>query len=61
MITKEMEKTYWELREEMERANDKWTGYRTNENWQKLQEATAIFHGYCTTILTQLMEEEDAK
>lgn len=61
MITKDMERTYWELREDMERAKGIWTGYRTNENWQKLQEATAIFHGYCTTVLTQLMEEEDAK
>lgn len=61
MITKDIERTYWELREDMERAKDIWTGYRTNENWQKLQEATAIFHGYCTTVLTQLMEEEDAK
>ena len=36
MITKDMKRTYWELREDMERAKDIWTGYRTNENWQKL-------------------------
>lgn len=61
MITKEMKKTYWELREDMERAIDKYAGFRSDVNYQNLQEATAIFHGYCATILTQLMEEEDAK
>ena len=52
-----MEEKYWELRENMERAYDKYcrfpeTFYREEYEYRKSE-----FQGFCTEILEKLMDE----
>ena len=52
-----MEEKYWELREEMERAYDKWRGEQTDRNWYAYRFAKTEFEMFCVDVLTSLMEE----
>lgn len=54
----EMEKKYWELRENMERKWDKWVGTPSNDKlFQEYKVAELQFNSYCVDVLTELMEE----
>ena len=52
-----MEERYWELREAMERAFDKWCGTVKDDDYVAYVVAKQKFEGYCVDVLTQLMEE----
>ena len=52
-----MEERYWELREEMDRAFDKWCGQSTRSNYLAYEKAQDNFKGFCVVILEKLMEE----
>ena len=52
-----MEETYWELREELDRAFDKWCGTRDSNDYVAYTIAKQRFEGFCVDTLTQLMEE----
>ena len=52
-----MEERYWELREECDRAFDKWCGERNDNNLFAYREALDMYQGFCVDILEKLMEE----
>ena len=52
-----MEERYWELREESERAFDKWFADKQKSNFQAYKEALGIYQDYCTYILEMLIDE----
>lgn len=52
-----MEERYWELREECDRAFDKWCGERNDNNLLAYREALDMYQGFCVDILEKLMEE----
>ena len=52
-----MEEKYWELRENVERAFDKWFATRDSDDYVAYTIAKQKFEGYCVDVLTQLMEE----
>jgi ectoine hydroxylase-related dioxygenase (phytanoyl-CoA dioxygenase family) len=52
-----MEERYWELREEMDRAFDKWYGQSTRSNYLAYEKAQDNFKDFCVVILEKLMEE----
>ena len=52
-----MEQKYWELREKWERAEDKYFGLSTAENFIASVEAREEFQNFCVKILERLMDE----
>ena len=52
-----MEERYWELREECERAFDKYCGEQTDENLRAYREALSQYQDVCMDILEMLMDE----
>ena len=52
-----MEEKYWELRENVERAFDKWFATRASGDYVVYTIAKQEFEGYCVDVLTRLMEE----
>ena len=52
-----MEERYWELREESERAFDKWFADKRESNFHAYKEALGNYQDYCTHILEMLMDE----
>jgi hypothetical protein len=52
-----MEQKYWELREAMERAYDKWKGKETCENYVSYLTARGEYETFCVKVLEQLMDE----
>ena len=52
-----MEQRYWELRENMERAFDKWMGDNCTSAYVEYTEARDAFYVFCTEMLMQLMDE----
>jgi hypothetical protein len=52
-----MEQKYWELRERWERAEDKYLGHPTVENFIASVEAREDFQNFCVKILEKLMDE----
>lgn len=52
-----MEERYWELREECERAFDKWMGNKTESNLQAYKETFSAYQDFCMVILEKLMDE----
>ena len=51
-----MEERYWELREECERAFDKWCDQSTRSNYLAYEKAQDNFKGFCVDILEDLMD-----
>ncbi len=52
-----MEEKFWELRENVDRAFDKWCATVNNDDYEAYIIAKQKFEGYCVDVLTQLMEE----
>ena len=52
-----MEKRYWELREECERAFDKWFANKQESNFQAYKETLNTYQNFCMNVLEQLMDE----
>ena len=52
-----MEERYWELRENCERAFDRWMGDKRESNLVAYREALGIYQDFCMDILEQLMDE----
>jgi hypothetical protein len=52
-----MEKEYWELREAMERAYDRWVEQETLANYIVYLSARGKYETFCVRVLEQLMEE----
>ena len=52
-----MEEKYWELRENMERAYDKYMGRETAENYITYLSARGQYEDFCVKILEKLMDE----
>ena len=52
-----MEERYWELRENVDRAFDKWCATVNVDDYEAFIVAKQNFEGYCVDVLTQLMEE----
>ena len=52
-----MEERYWELREECERAYDKWCGEKNDTNLKAYKNALYTYQAYCVAILEKLMDE----
>ena len=52
-----MEEKFWELRENVDRAFDKWCATVSNDDYAAYIIAKQKFEGYCVDVLTQLMEE----
>ena len=52
-----MEEKYWELREAVDRAFDKWCATVNNDDYEAYVIAKQKFERYCVDVLTQLMEE----
>ena len=52
-----MEKRYWELREECERAFDRWMGDKRESNLVVYKEALSTYQEFCTDVLECLMDE----
>ena len=52
-----MEEKYWELRENVDRAFDKWFASRSNSDYVDYTIAKQEFELFCVNVLTQLMEE----
>lgn len=52
-----MEEKYWRLREDMERAYDKWVGRETCENYLSYLSAKSEYENFCVWVLEQLMDE----
>ena len=52
-----VELKYWELREECERAFDKYCGEQTNENLRTYREVFSLYQDLCMDILENLMDE----
>ena len=52
-----MEEKFWELRENVDRAFDKWSATVSNDDYMAYIIAKQKFEGYCVDVLTQLMEE----
>ena len=52
-----MEEKFWELRENVDRAFDKWCATVNDEDYVAYIVAKQKFEGYCVDVLTQLMEE----
>ncbi len=52
-----MEKKYWELRKNMERAHDELCGNYSQKNKIKYMDARYKFENFCAKILEKLMEE----
>lgn len=52
-----MEEEYWELRENVDRAFDKWFASRNNSDYVDYTVAKQKFEGYCVDVLARLMEE----
>lgn len=48
---------YWTLRENVNKAFDKWFATRENEDYIAYTIAKQKFEGYCVDILALLMEE----
>ena len=53
----EVEKRYWELREELERAHDRYRAHRSSVNYMEEERAYSKFADYCIRVLEKLMEE----
>lgn len=49
------EERYWELREECERAFDKWLA--NEDNHQKYLAALVVYQDFCMNVLEMLMDE----
>lgn len=52
-----MEEKYWELRENMERAYDKYVGKETIENYISYLTTRGEYETFCVKILEKLMDE----
>lgn len=52
-----MEEKYWELRETVERAYDKYFSTRSPWDFAKYEQAKDEFAGFCMDICANLMEE----
>ena len=52
-----MEGKYWELREKMERAWDKYMGSKREEDYWVYVSAGNEFKGFCAEVLEKLMED----
>ena len=52
-----MEEKYWELREAVERAYDKYFSTRSPWDFAKYEQAKDEFAGFCMDICANLMEE----
>ena len=52
-----MEEKYWELREECERAFDKWLANQCISNFNDYKKALSIYQDFCMDILERLMDE----
>ena len=50
------EQKYWELREDCERAFDKYCGEQTEENMHGYRRALSIYQDVCMDILEELMD-----
>lgn len=53
----QMEKRYWELREECERTFDKWVGDKSEANLNAHKEAFSTYQDFCMDVLERLMDE----
>lgn len=52
-----MEEKYWELRENMERAEDKYFYRPTPANFMAWNGAREVFQNFCVKVLEKLMDE----
>ena len=52
-----MEKRYWELREECERAFDKYVGDPRESNLLAYKETLSTYQDFCMDVLERLMDE----
>ena len=52
-----MEEKYWELREAVERAYDRYYAHNRAENYIAYLSAKQIFENFCVEILEKLMDE----
>ena len=52
-----MEERYWELREECDRAFDKWMADRRESNFKAYKEALSIYQDFCMDVLERLIDE----
>ena len=54
------EARYWELREECERALDKWLANpQSEDNLQKYLTALTVYQDFCMDVLEMLMDENE--
>ena len=51
------EEKYWELREAVDKAFDKYFFTHSPWDFAEYEQAKEEFQGYCVDVLTQLMEE----
>lgn len=51
-----MEEKYWKLREECERAFDRWMVDKRESNFQTYKEALSIYQDFCMDTLERLMD-----
>jgi hypothetical protein len=52
-----MEEKYWELREECERAFDRWIGDGQQSSLLIYNRALSIYQDFCMDVLERLMDE----